>query len=165
MNKSKSNKSLFSGRSMVEMLGVIAIGALLTGATMQLYSYATRKTKSLQMENQIADTVEDIRILLLGRSWEKLTRIADESEAKTYLEGKKIKMMDVWGSPIVIKRSADADKGRGRFVIMLSAINTGDCINLGKRVVSSFTRVNGSDEEFNISFCDTNANDMEFFFK
>ncbi len=164
MFKKNNDKILTGGRSMIEMLGVIAIGGVLTAGTMQLYQYATRKSKSLQMESQIIDTAEDVRTLLLGRSWARLEHIAEEGAAHTYFTKKKIKLMDVWGSPIVVMRSESAESGR--FLIKLSNINTGDCINMGKRIPAASLKVNGSAvTPPDIPPCTAKENEMVFYFK
>lgn len=153
----KSNFILSSGRSMIEMLGVIALGGIMTAATLQLYSYANRKSKSIQMENIINNAAEDVSTLLLGRNWANMP-FSDSGEA--YLTKKKMKLVDAWGKPFTVSRTPDASSGR--FIITVTVSSIADCITLAKRISSFKTKVNDMDS---FAGCKDKDNRMEFFFK
>ena len=152
-----SNFILSSGRSMIEMLGVIAIGGVMTAATLQLYSYANRKSKSIQMENIINSAAEDISTLLLGRNW---ANMPFESSGDSYLTKKKMKLVDAWGKPFSVSKTSQASDGR--FMINITVDDIGDCITLAKRVSAFKIRVNDMNS---FSRCKNKDNKMEFYFK
>lgn len=152
-----SNFILSSGRSMIEMLGVIAIGGVMTAATLQLYSYANRKSKSIQMENIINSAAEDISTLLLGRNW---ANMPFESSGDAYLTKKKMKLVDAWGKPFSVSKTSQASDGR--FMINITVDDIGDCITLAKRVSAFKIRVNDMNS---FSGCKNKDNKMEFYFK
>ena len=149
---SKDNIILSSGRSMIEMLGVIALGGIMTVATMQLYNYATTKSRSVQAENIITSASDDISTLLLGRGkGSEPNKFGNE-----WAEEKGVKLKDPWGKQMKLKWTGK-ENDSGRFSITITAPTAADCIHLIKRVVALRTSID-------ISKCENNAN-IEFFFK
>ncbi len=153
----KYSKILFGGRSMIEMLGVIAIGGVMTAATLQLYSYANRKSKAIQMENIINNTAEDINTLLLGRNW---SNMPFDGNGKKYFEKKKIKLVDAWGKEFAVERTSTSTDGR--FFINITVNSIADCITLAKRISALKIKVNDMNS---FSGCKNKDNKMEFYFR
>ena len=159
--------NLYKGRSMIEMLGVLALMGILTAATFQMYNYASNKSKAMNMEDQINQTAEDVKTLFLGRNWDGFQRISDRTSSEKYFEDKKIKLRDAWGNPIYILRTETKDQKLARFYIQLNDIEAADCVNLGKRINPTLLRVNNLDvKPGQIPLCQKDKkNVMQFFYR
>ena len=121
-----------SGRSMIEMLGVLAIIGVLSVGGIAGYSMAMAKFKTTKAVDQIQTITTNVRTLLAGqRRWPSVTTAAqwynlgvltdDSWDGKTGI--------NTYGGELAI--STDGDQNKRTFTVTIKAIPQDACVKIG----------------------------------
>ena len=134
-----TNKNMQSGRSMIEMLGVLAIIGVLSVGGIAGYSKAMMKYKVNKTVDQITQIATNIRTLFGGQRnydalnynvMEKAHLVPDEMASGT---GNSYKVYSPWQEEMVIEKSkkSNSDAGSNQaFYIKIPSVPTEACIEL-----------------------------------
>lgn len=157
-------KKTESGRSIIEILGVLGIMMVLMAGTLRIYDYADQKSKLFKFEQQINDIAEDVKTLFIGRNWDGFARLSTANSSQAYLMDKEINLRDPFGNDIMVLRTKSSKIGK--FYIKVSKVNLKACLVLAKRVPSTLKSVNGKTLKSGMPKCTKGKkNTLSFYYR
>ena len=136
MNKFKDSL----GRSMIEMLGYLALVILVTTAAIKLYSESVEKTKLLNAQNQVRDIIKSVNMIYIGRDFPVNGDITSKVAAKN------INLVDPWGKKITITAKNAPTGGAGAFALpyfgIKMTLSKANCVKLSSALIDDTIGIN-----------------------
>lgn len=143
-----------SGRSLIEMLGVLAIGGIITFGAVKMYQSIRLRQQRFIMEQELSTLSENIRILYSGRS--DYTNIS-----KSYLiKAGALKTEQIGRRDFSVNANADGKS----FAIVFDGLSLGDCTHFATKIMdwTVAVSVNGTTESPAAACVESSTNKLEF---
>ncbi|MDR0449159.1 MAG: hypothetical protein LBG89_01710 [Rickettsiales bacterium] len=150
------------GRSLIEMVGVLAIGGIMTAAAFRAFQVIQTNQNRLIAEDQLRDVANNAKILFSGRK-------SFENISAGYLikaGAMKIDRVKIGGAMTITALPSDKNSPKS-FEIRIPEINNSDCLYFATKKLDfvGMLKVNGY-EQTPSSYCqDAAANELSFIIK
>lgn len=128
------------GRSMIEMLGYLALVILVTTAAIKLYTESVEKTKLINAQNQVRDIIKSVNMIYIGRDFPV------NGDITSKIASKKINLVDPWGGKITITARNAPTGGTGAFALPYFGIkmklSKANCVKLSTALIEDTIGIN-----------------------
>lgn len=141
-----------SGRSMVEMIGVLSVMGLITAGAFALISHGMASHRISRANDDVASIAENVRALFAENA-DYSNLPSDVSKGTKLLDAMSLATTTPFGSSTTYSVIKDSENSKG-FVVVLNGLNANMCGVLANRAWNGSAEVSCEKDTVSITFVD-----------